>query len=101
MAFYLMSYAMELTYADIVPERLVPWLAFHGVMALVALFALTVLIWARLTSPNGTGGKGDGAEGRAILPSFFNNHHKTIGRITAILWLLTQAGGFINLFILR
>ena len=45
MAFYLISYSLEQTYADIVPERLVPWLAFHGVMALVALFAVTVLVW--------------------------------------------------------
>ncbi len=93
-AFYLVSYSLEQTYSDIVPAGLVPWLAFHGVMALVALFAVTVLVWARLSE---VGAKSE----RSILPSFFNDHHKLIGRITAILWLITQAGGFINLFILR
>ena len=50
-AFYLVSYSLELTYSDIIPQRLVPWFAFHGVMALVALFAVTVLVWARLSEP--------------------------------------------------
>ncbi len=93
-AFYLISYSLEQTYSDIVPERIVPWLAFHGVVALVTLFAVTVLVWARLSVPNTT-------DQSFSLPTYINRHHKFIGTITAILWLLTQAGGFINLYILR
>jgi uncharacterized membrane protein YozB (DUF420 family) len=94
-AFYLIGYALEQTYSDIVPERLVPWLAIHGVMALATLFFLSVLVWARLSAQNGAG------EQTLALPNFLNRHHRNFGRITAVLWLLTQLGGFINLYILR
>lgn len=93
-AFYLIGYSLEQTYSKIVPERLVPWLAIHGVVALLVLFAITVLVWARLSVESSNGDN-------SRLTAFFNAHHKTIGRITAILWLLTQIGGFVNLYILR
>ncbi len=93
-AFYLTSYSLDQTYSDFVPERLVPWLAFHGVVALLTLFVITVLVWARFSAPVET-------DEKYSLPSYINRHHRFIGTITALLWLLTQAGGFINLYILR
>lgn len=103
-AFYLIGYSFEQSYSDIVPTHIVPWLAFHGVVALLTLFAITVLVWARLTGPaEARDFFSEDLPGRdsSKIRSYINTHHRVIGRITALFWLLTQAGGFINLYILR
>lgn len=108
-AFYLIGYFLGQSYSDIVPANIVPWLAFHGIVALLTLIAMVVLVWARLTDPTYAGylSRMDRYPGGFLskdsspVRSYINTHHRFIGRITALFWLLTQAGGFINLYILR
>ena len=72
-----------------VPERLVPWFAFHALVACIPLFGAPLLIWARLTGADGGG-----------LRGHLNGRHVTYGRVLLPLWFFTHAGGIVNYFII-
>ncbi len=107
--FYLIGYILGHSYAGDVEPHIALWIALHGAVALITLVSVTLLVWARLSGPKGAWERGNGGEGegnssredRGPVRSYINGHHRLIGTITAIFWLLTQAGGFINLYILR
>lgn len=107
--FYLIGYILGHSYAKDIEPHMALWMALHGAVALMTLISVTLLIWARLSGPKGAFAGGNEGEGEVnssreeLRPVRFyiNSHHRLIGTITAIFWLLTQAGGFINLYILR
>lgn len=74
-----------------VPSWAIPWIAVHGTVSLLTLSGATLLAWARLTEKPGGGG----------LRSHLNLHHTWYGRVIAALWLLSHAGGILNLYILK
>jgi len=90
---YLTGYILGESYSESVSPELVPWLTIHGIIALITLLAVTLLIWARISSPKDSKESG--------VRAYINDHHRLLGMITALLWLITQAGGFVNLYILR
>lgn len=92
--FYLVGYVLGESYSESVEPRIALWLIAHGVIALATLLAVSVLIWARLTETTPT-------SDRVRARAYINSHHKLFGLITALLWLITQAGGFINFYILK
>lgn len=100
--FYLVGYISDQSYSETVPAHLVSWLTIHGILGLLTLLMVTLLIWARLSAPGRAWADGESeVEDTLAFRSYINRHHKAAGTVTALLWLITQAGGFINLYILR
>lgn len=108
-SFYLIGFFLGESYSDNVAAHIALWLAFHGLVALSTLFTVTVLVWARLTDPNGAqyrlrrerSSKDFLYKDTSSIRSYINTHHRIIGTCAVLLWLLTQAGGFINLYLLK
>lgn len=98
---YLIGYIFDNSYSGSIPPNLVLWVAVHGIIALLTLLSVTVLIWARISGPDHSWGQAKKIEDTLRLRAYINDHHRLLGSITALLWLFTQAGGFINLYILR
>jgi hypothetical protein len=92
--FYLAGLFFGHSYAGDLEPHMALWTTLHGAVALITLISVTVLVWARLSGTKA-------APKASGLSSYINGHHRLIGTITAIFWLLTQAGGFINLYIIR
>ncbi len=85
---YMLRYAFPDDISMHIPPEYIPWIAFHGTVALFPLVGASVLLWARLTGSTTT-----------PLRGHLNRRHKTYGRITASLWLFTHAGGIFNVFL--
>jgi uncharacterized membrane protein YozB (DUF420 family) len=98
---YLFGYIFDHSYSEAVSPHIVYWLSVHGIVALITLCAVTILIWARLSGPEPGGDQRATPDDTNALRSYINSHHRLFGTLTVLFWLFTQAGGFINLYLLR
>jgi uncharacterized membrane protein YozB (DUF420 family) len=87
-AAYLLRYRYPESIPDVPPE-LIPWLAFHGTVALIPLFGASSLVWARLT--------GDRVPEKS---RHLNRYHRIYGRVIIILWCFTHIGGIANFWLI-
>ncbi len=87
-AAYLLRYRYPESIPDVPPE-LIPWLAFHGTVALIPLFGASILVWARLT--------GDRVPEN---PRHLNRYHRIYGRVIIMLWCFTHIGGIANFWLI-
>ncbi len=89
--FYLIGSRYDRPHIEELTSGLLAWVIIHGTAALLALLGATVLAVARLITDD---------EAPGLLGSI-NRRHKVLGSVTALLWMLTHAGGLINLYIFR
>ena len=82
---YLLHYIIPGFNLPEVPNKLIPWFAIHGTVALIPLFGAAALIYTRL---------------KGSKDAFLNRHHKLLGSITAAIWFFTHLGGFVNFWLL-
>lgn len=76
-----------------IPDKLIPWVALHGTLALVPLVAGPVILWSRLYEL-----QGDGLIGR--FHRHLNDRHRIYGQILVCFWIFTHLGGIANLVLL-
>ena len=89
--FYLVGSRYDRPHVEELSSALLAWVIIHGTAALLALLGATVLAVARLVADD---------EAPGSLGSI-NRSHKVFGSVIAVLWMLTHAGGLINLYIFR
>ncbi len=84
-ATYLLRYYIPGANPKISPQY-IPWIAFHGTIALIPLFGATCLILVRLISRK---------------EHYFNRHHLYYGRVFVLLWCFTHLGGIVNFWLFK
>jgi uncharacterized membrane protein YozB (DUF420 family) len=86
---YLLRYLLPGVKPLNIPAYLIPWFAFHALIACIPLFGAPLLLWARIR-PNDS----------ISLNLHLNKHHTRYGRILMLLWAFTHAAGALNFFLI-
>jgi uncharacterized membrane protein YozB (DUF420 family) len=71
-----------------IPTSLIPWIMFHGTVALIPFVGGSLMVWARLS------------KGNSDLKVKINQSHRRYGRILLPLWVITLLGGIANYWLI-
>lgn len=88
---FMLLYLLRYRIPDMVPHvpaEYIPWIAFHGTVALFPLIGASVLVWARWREKRHPGQEGH-----------LKRNHKYYGRVLILLWAFTHLGGIVNAFL--
>lgn len=76
-----------------IPPQYIPWIAFHGTVALIPLFGATCLVLARLLGAR----RGHSSK----KENHFNRYHRYYCRVFMLLWAFTHLGGIVNFWLFK
>ncbi len=88
-ATYLLRYRIPGAIPEISPQY-IPWIAFHGTVALIPLLGATCLVFARLLQRS-----------KLEKEGHLNRHHRYYGRVFMLLWGFTHLGGIVNFWLFK